>query len=112
MLATQLNSIVKDSQVKTAVPPVALHVPPTRVFCFFGPFRALRISLFSSCPQPWRDEVRTNLLSVLATISSRALPEWRLSSWQMEKMSIIAVHECICNVVQSRRIVILLNIEV
>ena len=56
--------------------------------------------------------MRTNWLSVLATFSSRALPEWRLSSWQMEKMSIIAVHECICNVVQSRRIVILLNIEV
>jgi hypothetical protein len=51
-------------------------------------------------------------LRVLATISSRALPEWRLWSWQMEKLSIIAVHECICNVVQSRRIVILLNIEV
>ena len=56
--------------------------------------------------------MRTNRLRVLATISSRALPEWRLWSWQVEKLSIIAVHECICNVVQSRHFVILLNVEV
>ena len=36
----------------------------------------------------------------------------RVSSWQVQKFSIIAVSECICKVVQNRRIVILLNIEV
>ena len=32
--------------------------------------------------------------------------------WQVEKFSIIQVQDCICNVVQNRRIVILLNVEV
>ena len=32
--------------------------------------------------------------------------------WQLEKFSIIQVQDCICNVVQNRRIVILLNVEV
>jgi hypothetical protein len=108
--------IVKDSQVRTTVLSVAPHVPPTPVFCFFGTFRALSEYsnlAVSSCPQTWwKDEVRPNWLRVLATISSRALPEWRLSSWQFQKMSIIAVHKRICTVVHSRRVVLLLNIEV
>ena len=37
--------------------------------------------------------------------------EWDVV-WQVEKFSIIQVQDCICNVVQNRRIVVLLNVEV
>ena len=105
MLATQLNSLVADKQVRNGCPMLPCPCHQLLAFCVLRGFAHSRSRSPHSPAAVGRCWLVCSHLIACAFYS-------RGSSWQVQKWSIITVSECICNVVQNRRIVILLNIEV
>jgi hypothetical protein len=84
---------------------------------------SLGSSLLAPCGSRVKIETVCSTETLLATVHSQKCGKKKHAPllvlicapnvvWQLEKFSIIQVQDCICNVVQNRRIVILLNVEV